>query len=514
MSQEKPRSGPVKCPECDNWVPTNKDKCRCGWKVEKDELDGGLPEPIERTMRIPSAKNQTRAPLRPVVLAVKPVISFLKPEPKPKLTIELWFSGVMVAGSTCQIMAKLQNQTNQVMKDVEVSLQSPGLESTVLQKVQPLNPNQIVPILFKNVRVAKSGLHALQCSLEFRVAKGLEKLAGARSIWINSAPEIGGGVRTERFALNSDAGKIQDGPVTPQLLINQLGAFQLEIGTKTLQDLLKFPLPQAYNPVALCQPPAIPEAYLLAAEAGSTLKLKPDDKKNRALHLVGRKHFKIGRASQKSNEENWSDLVVWFLGGDEAESKEKTRSLGRLHVVATASDTGIILKNFKTTNVTCLDGRSLEGDAVPFDEKSGLLSLSVNNYDLQMTRFPALEGDRLNIRNIDDWKGREEKESPVRGALAFRPVEGELPLHDAVWMLSSASFGSDAAANPVVIPKLAPVQGCFFFAHGTFWLQSLVANQKIKINGKPVLSEHVYPLSSRDSLVLGDISYHLEVCKD
>src|SRR5439155_4412461 len=100
--------------------------------------------------------------------------------------------------------------------------------------------------------------------------------------------------------------------------------------------------------------------------------------------------------------------------------------------------------------------------------------LALANYNLEVTHFPGLEGSALQIRNLEAWKGKPEQESSLRGAVSFRPVGRKLPFHDAVWILSSASFGADMKTNPVVISQLAPVQGCFYYGHGCFWLQNLV----------------------------------------
>ena len=218
---EKMRSGPVSCDACGAPIPSNAKFCRsCGKEIGAIQTEDPTTS-YDRTMRIPTAPLKTKNPLKPAPIDLKPAISYLNPEPNAALGLYLSFSGVMVAGSRTKIWGRVQNRTGQLIQDVEVTLQSNGLENSLVARIAQIDPNQIVPVMFDNAMPITAGVFALQCSLDFRFQKTRERLAGARALWINAIPKLSsptGGIPTERFAVNSDAGLIPDGLVTPRLL--------------------------------------------------------------------------------------------------------------------------------------------------------------------------------------------------------------------------------------------------------------------------------------------------------
>ena len=502
------------CDACGAPIPSGAKLCRgCG----KEVASVVVPRPEEqtasydKTIRVAPAAIKTKTPLKPSAIDLKPAVCYSTPESNSPLALFLSFSSVVVAGTRTKIWGRVQNRTGQLVQDIEVCLQSHGLENSLIARIAQIDPNQIVPVMFDNVMPVTAGVFALQCSLEFRFLKSRDKLVGARTLWINAIPKLSsptGGIPTERFAVNSDAGIIPDALATPKLLSEEPGTFKLESERQTMEDLVKFRLEEVYQTVPLSYPPSIPESFLTSVETGAVLKLTPGDNSSAGFHLVGRNEFKIGRARQDARVENWSDLVVWFLPRN-GDNDRRTKALGRLQVIGERVDDRVVFKNFKPELESYLDQRALGGDSVPFDARTGALSLM--DYILDVTRHKGFEGDKLVIRNLEAWKGKHEEQPLIRGCVSFRPEGRLLPFHDAIWIFTSATFGSDQRVNPIVLPNAAPVQGCFYYGFGCFWLQNLVKNGHVLINAKPALPNQIFPLSSRDHLTFGDIDYNVEV---
>src|SRR6202012_3444917 len=112
--------------------------------------------------------------------------------------------------------------------------------------------------------------------------------------------------------------------------------------------------------------------------------------------------FKIGRGRHQADASVWSDLVVWFMPRNPV-NDEKTKSLGRLHVIGEARDNQITFKNSKAELEGFLDETALGIDPVILPGRTASLTLS--DYNLDVLRFPGLEAGKLNIRNLDVWKG-------------------------------------------------------------------------------------------------------------
>jgi ribosomal protein L40E len=433
----------------------------------------------------------------------QPPESCLQEDPDAPLLLQVRWSRVFLTGIQSQLWLCLQNRrADAAIENLKLVAYSHGFEETLDQTVKSINPGQEIQLLLTPTPGARAGLFALQFSLSFNIGSRRHEYVATHTNWINDSALPSEEI--PRFAVNAGGGKIASSK-TPRNALREIpGVFKV-IKIISIDQLANLDLPTRFEEVGLCKAPKVSSR---SDQVGNVLKLIPRSAAGgaRAIHLVGRNQFRIGRSSKEGDQGPAADLIICYLPKTPA-NRDKTMQLGRLQVIAQCQDEQVILKNFQPagssrTYDSKLKGKPI-GGGIPLEE--GLLLLN-SEYVIEVKRSQGLEGGRFWFE--DPERGR----APSRptGAVSFRPVRMELPFHDAVWIFSSAFFGS-GSENPILMPNLDPNQGVFYFHGGRFLLQNLLRNGKVQVNGQPATPEELFPLTSNDTLRLAGVDYRLQV---
>jgi len=91
------------------------------------------------------------------------------------------------------------------------------------------------------------------------------------------------------------------------------------------------------------------------------------------------------------------------------------------------------------------------------------------------------------------------------------PADARQPWQS-LWLLSDATFGSSHATPlPLSLPALAEIQGRFFYFCSCFWIQNLVANSAVAVDGRVLSENETCPLGSGMKILLAGAVFDLQV---
>jgi hypothetical protein len=459
-----------------------------------------------------------------------PLAAARRPDPLilPKLTqddvplrVLLNFNHVVVAGhpSTFQIIA--ENRSLKVLQQIEILMESRGLEQPARKVLPKLDPGQSQRHLFE-IEPLRSGNFALQCTIKCQEDVTQIALVGSRSLRINEAPG------TSNIAINmKDLKGNTAGADTKTGADSQLGTMTEAGSIHTLNELLDLELPEKFEPLdltldyevsmrALANEEAsarhrlqIPGAFLNQAQEGMFLKLEPVEAKasgsNIEIRLVSRPAFSLGRSREES------DFLTWFWPRNEANDK-KTRRISKKHCILGLKGSKIYVRDNETSNHTSLGGQELvAGDGEPL-ERRGVLKLA-ETYILDVTPFVSNAPEGPAIANLRNWSGPKTETIPmVRGSVRFLPMTPQVLVQNSTWLLTDGAFGT-SRANPIILDLrgLAEIQGRFYHHLGGFWIESSANNGAVHINGSRLDSGFIVPLLTGQVLKLGETAFRVTV---
>jgi hypothetical protein len=437
------------------------------------------------------------------------------------------FPRVLIAGYPSSFYVELRNSGGEVVEHVELFIESRGLATPVTERAQ-LRGGQALRLLAQ-IEPARHGSFVLQCTAKVTVGGQIKGYIGTRPLFINPAPkDVNQLVEPRNIRTNHASAEGQ--PHDPVLL--SLHAIPGAAGVRTLDDLLKFKLPDQLLPMNLSQDYEVSleavehttthqarhliiyQLFLGYAQAGTLLKLTPIDVPKepefatvRPLHLVARPEFKIGRSRDPSYA---ADYITWFLPRNRA-NDEKTRHLGRVHVTLERRGGDLVMRDNDSVGGTTFDGQAvptLGGE--PLNRRAVLVLGGEYPLDVQPTPTAYPKGPE--IKNISLWNGPQVPPPDCRGAVRFSPINMELAHHDAIWLFTDATYGT-SRSNAIVVPLpgLAEIQGRFHHYRGCFWVENRIANQAVCINQRPLGGNEISPLMSGLTLQLGRVSFQVEV---
>jgi hypothetical protein len=437
------------------------------------------------------------------------------------------FPRVLIAGYPTSFYVEIKNSSGQGRVQVELFIESRGLAGTVTERAQ-LEEGQSLRLLAQ-IEPARAGGFVLQCTAKVTLGGQIKGYIGTRPLFINPTPkDVNQLVEPRNIRTNhaSSEGQTHD----PVLL--SLHAIPGAANVKTLDDLLKFKLPDQLLPMNLSQDYTVSleavehttthqarhliiyQLFLGYAQAGTLLKLTPIDVPKepefagvRALHLVARPGFKIGRSRDPSYA---ADFITWFLPRNRA-NDEKTRHLGRVHVILERRGGELFMRDNESVGGTTYDGQPVPvAGGEPLNHRA--VMVLGGEYPLDVQPTPTAYPNGPEIKNISLWNGPQVPPPDYRGAVRFSPINCELAHHDAVWLFTDATYGT-SRSNGIVfnLPGLAEIQGRFHHYRGCFWVENRIANQAVCINQRPLGGNEISPLMSGLTLQLGRVSFQVEV---
>jgi hypothetical protein len=473
---------------------------------------------LERTVREilqPGAEGTGTLPGETVA---KPTAPAITPPPLPNpddvpLRVLLNFNHVVVTGYPSTFHALIENTGPQTLQQVEIVMESRGLEAPLRKLLPRLTPGQSVRHVFE-IEPLRSGNFALQCTIKCKEGTQQIGLVGSRSLRINESPG------SSHSAIN--ARQIHGNSSGPETTSDRVA--ELMPAGATLNDLLNPELPERFEPLdlvldyelslgALNQETGgrhrlqIPSSFLGQVQAGAVLRLQPvnEGAGQGGIRLNARPRFVLGRSREEA------DFLTWFWPRNEV-NDQKTRRLSKQHCVLELRGPRIFVRDQETSNGTSFAGEMLQGTEGEALESRTILKLA-ETYSLDVNPFSSPSPEGPVIANLRDWNGPKVNTPPtVRGSVRFIPMTPQVLVQTSVWLLSDGAFGT-SRANPIIVdlPGLAEIQGRFYHHLGNFWIESTVDNGGVSLNGARMEPGFIAPLTSSQVLKLGAATFRVTV---
>ena len=435
------------------------------------------------------------------------------------LRVLLNFNHVVVAGHPSTFQIIVENTSASVLKQIEILMESRGLEQPARKVLPRLAPAQSQRHLFE-IEPIRSGNFALQCTIKCQEEVKQIALVGSRSLRINEAPGTSNIVISMKDLKGNSAEATAGGE-------SHLGNLVPSGSIRTLNDLLDLELAENFEPLeltldyevsmrALAQEEAggrnrlqIPGSFLNQEQEGTLLKLEAVDpatnSNNREIRLVARSSFSLGRAREEA------DFLTWFWPRNET-NDQKTRRISKKHCILDVHGSKIHVRDNETSNHTALGGQELlskEGEPL---ERRGILKIA-NVYSLDVTPFPSNAPEGPAIANLRNWSGSQtEKAAMLRGSVRFIPMTPQVLPQNSTWLLTDGAFGT-SRANPIIVDVrgLAEIQGRFHYHLGGFWIESSVNNGAVHVNGARLEPGFIVPFVTGQTVKFGETSFRVTV---
>jgi hypothetical protein len=437
------------------------------------------------------------------------------------LRVLLNFNHVVVAGHPSTFQIIIENTGAMALKQIEILMESRGLEQPARKVLPKLAPTQSQRHLFE-IEPIRSGNFALQCTIKCQEEVKQIALVGSRSLRINETPGTSNVVISMKDLKGNSAGATSGGE-------SHLDNLVPSGSIRTLNDLLDLELAENFEPLeltldyevsmrALAQEEAggrnrlqIPGSFLNQAQEGTLLKLEPVDAALQAnpceIRLVARSSFSLGRAREEV------DFLTWFWPRNEA-NDQKTRRISKKHCILAVHSHKIHVRDNETSNRTTLGGQELTAkDGEPL-ERRGILKIA-NVYSLDVTPFPSNAPEGPTIANLRNWNGAQmETATMLRGSVRFIPMTPQVLPQNSTWLLTDGAFGT-SRANPIIVDVrgLAEIQGRFYHHLGGFWIESSVNNGAVHVNGAKLEPGFIVPLVTGQTVKFGETSFRVTVAE-
>jgi hypothetical protein len=437
------------------------------------------------------------------------------------LRVLLNFNHVVVAGHPSTFQMIVENTGATDLKQIEILMESRGLEQPARKVLPKLAPAQSQRHLFE-IEPIRSGNFALQCTIKCQEDVKQIALVGSRSLRINEAPGTSNIVISmKNLKGNSAAAEAASGGEP------HLGSLVPAGTIRTLNDLLDLELAENFEPLeltldyevsmrALAHEEAggrkrlqIPGSFLNQAQEGTLLKLEPVDAApqvgNCEIRLVARPGFCLGRSREEA------DFLTWFWPRNEL-NDQKTRRISKKHCILAVQGLKIHVRDNDTSNRTTLDGHELTAkDGEPL-ERRGILKIA-EIYSLDITPFSSNAPEGPAIANLRNWSGAQtETAALIRGSVRFIPMTPQVLPQNSTWLLTDGAFGT-SRANPIIVDVrgLAEIQGRFHHYLGGFWIESSVDNGAVHINGARLEPGFIVPLVTGQTVKFGESTFRVAI---
>jgi hypothetical protein len=441
----------------------------------------------------------------------------------PALAVWLNFPRALVAGYGSILEAKIENTGKESLEHLSVMLESNGLSECVEVMCRHIGPGNWTRKQIELTPV-RAGNFVLRCNVKSARAAQAYAFRGGVPITINVVPD------PANFVFNiGDIQRIQGGGgstgLAPEFKPINIGQLVAPGAIRSLNDLLNLSFPESYGKVPLeldyevsqvaisqsATPKSsawtIPREFIDRVQAGTKLKLEPLEgtpPEVRALHLVARAEFHLGRSREDA------DFLTWFWPRSR-QNDERTKRLSKVHVTATRAGEQLMLRDAGSANRSTFEGHPLSFTDDDVLGQRGTLILG-HEYHIDVAPFDStLTGD-LRVANGERWDGPPEYEVPLRGAVRFMPINSELALRNAVWIFTDANIGC-SRLNAIILdaPGAAEVEGRFHYYRDNFWIEALESGNGIVVDGYELEPRDIVPLVDGSEITIAGVTFRSAV---
>jgi hypothetical protein len=441
----------------------------------------------------------------------------------PALALWLNFPRALVAGYGSIVEAKVENTGKESLEDLSLMLESNGLAECVEVMCRHIGPGNWTRKQIELTPV-KAGNFVLRCNVKSARAEQAYAFRGGVPITINVVPDPANFVfNIGDIQLNRGGGGSTGlAPEFKPMNIDQLVA---PGAIRSLNDLLNLSFPESYgkvpleldyevSQVAISQSAApkssawtIPEEFVDRVQAGTKLKLEPAEgtpPEVRALHLVARAEFHLGRSREDA------DFLTWFWPRSR-QNDERTKRLSKVHVTATRAGEQLMLRDAGSANRSTFEGHPLSFTDDDVLGQRGTLILG-HEYHLDVAPFDSTLTGELRVANGERWDGPPESEVPLRGAVRFLPINSELALRNAVWIFTDANIGC-SRLNAIILdaPGAAEAEGRFHYYRDNFWIEALESGNGITVDGYELEPRDIVPLVDGNEITIAGVTFRADV---
>jgi hypothetical protein len=441
----------------------------------------------------------------------------------PALSVWLNFPRALVAGYGSIVEAKIENTGPESLENLSVILESNGLAESIELICRHIGPGNWTR---KQIELtpAKAGNFVLRCNVKSVRAAQAYAFRGGVPITINVVPDPTNVV----FNLG-DMQLIRGGGgstgLAPEFKPMNVGQLVAPGAIRSLNDLLNLSFPESYgkvpleldyevSQVAISQSAAprssawkIPKEFVDRVQTGTRLKLEPVEGTSadiRALHLVAREEFHLGRSREDA------DFLTWFWPRSR-QNDERTKRLSKVHVSATRAGDKLMLRDAGSANRSTFEGHPLAFTDDDVLAQRGTLILG-HEYHIDVAPFDSTLTGELRLANGGLWEGPPEYEAPLRGAVRFMPINSELALRNAVWIFTDANIGC-SRLNAIILdaPGAAEVEGRFHYYRDNFWIESLETGNGIVVDGYELKARDIVPLVDGSEITIAGVTFQTSV---
>lgn len=482
--------------------------------------------PVKRTPQTPTiAAREAAIDVEPLIAeeARARIAEQFERVPVPALSVWLNFPRALVAGYGSIVEAKIENTGKESLEHLSVMLESNGLAESIEVMCRHIGPGNWTR---KQIELTptKAGNFVLRCNVKSAHAAQAYAFRGGVPITINVAPD------PANFIFNlGDIQCIRGGGgstgLAPEFKPMNIGQLVAPGAIRSLNDLLNLSFPESYgkvpleldyevSQVAILQSAApkssawtIPKAFVDRVQTGTRLKLEPADGTApdiRALHLVAREEFHLGRSREDA------DFLTWFWPRSR-QNDERTKRLSKVHVTATRAGERLRLRDAGSANRSTFEGHPLTSTDDDVLDQRGTLILG-HEYHIDVAPFDSTLTGELRIANGRLWDGPPEYEAPLRGAVRFMPINSELALRNAVWIFTDANIGC-SRLNAIILdaPGAAEVEGRFHYYRDNFWIESLESGNGIAVDGYELKPRDIVPLVDGTEITMAGVTFQATV---
>jgi len=435
--------------------------------------------------------------------------------------LSLNFPHALVAGHSGTLMFRAENEAPVPFENIEVYASSRGFAGEAQSRVRRLPAGGRTEVLLE-LEAARAGHFVLQVAVSWDQGGQRYAYQGQHPIRIYKAPD------NSNIVINISDIQSNTGGGANQALGAEYGDVQISNliakgAIKSVNDLLDLELPEAFHRIALELdyevsrqdsgyraatqaaslriPPALlatvqPALVCTLEAAGAAAPILP-------LRLVARPQFRLGRARAEA------DFVTWVLPRNTS-NDEKSLRVSKVHAIAEATATGIVLRDNASANGTLFDGVPLDEHGTSLPRQGRLLLAGAVEVDFDRLA-PGCENG-LAISNDRNWSGPAVQTPLQRGAVRFEVVTPETQPHNALWLLSDAAFGTNRSnALRFDDPQLAEVQGRFHHHRGCFWLETLADNSAVQLDRLTLRPGEIAPLATGMQLRIGSQTWRVKL---
>jgi hypothetical protein len=487
----------------------------------------GIPLEATQTSTDVTDISQLGAELQAEMGGVHSALAELRDETAPVFACN--FNRLFIEGYNTTFQVSLANNSPHPLEQIAIQLECGAWEKTIERKLSRLAPGgrQVINL---DALPNRAGNFLLNCAL--KMVTGGRQLAYISSahptVTVMTKPDahnmvfnIVNSVTGTSSGANAGLGaEIRGGDLNVKDLVSR-------DAIRSINDLLQMELPANFVPVDLMLDSelsissaeefkafdklalTIPREFVAFVQPGTILKLTPftdgSSTLKRAIHLVARPVFRIGRRQDQS------DMVTWFLPRSPA-NDGKTKRISSVHCALELRGRAFWLLDHNTPNYTTFDQTRVTADEPIEFNRRGVIGLA-GEYFIDALPFSCNDPKGPVISNLRAWSGPQQTaERPTYGCVRFTPTQTEPAFHDAVWLPADGTFGT-SRSNPIVFdtPGLAEIQGRFHHWRGCFWLENPIGNNMVRLASVTLKSNDMVPLTNGIVLELGHTKMRVEI---